>query len=182
MLRIPNATENLRSSLKRLHEPELPKQCGVPDDKLKNFIDGGYLSDEDKELLTSFLFPYLAFDAARDRFVARTITYAIMQATAYLRRRTQDYRNNSDLARKMNISLALVEGFAEGDKDLSAAQKQDLARIFDLHDRKYDARTDSLAPLPTMSPRPIIPPEVIAIPWRERQGPTLTTVDEEDVA
>ncbi|RPI39531.1 MAG: hypothetical protein EHM67_10065 [Hyphomicrobiaceae bacterium] len=178
---IPDATENLRSSLKRLYRPELAKQCGVIDEKLKNFIDGGYLSDEDKDLLTSHLFPYLVFDAARDRFVSRTVTYAIMQATAYLRRRTQDCRDKQDLARQMKINLVTLEAFAEGDNDLSVAQKQDLARFFDLHNRKYDAKTDSLAPLPATSPPLITPPEVAAIPWRERQVPTLTTV-EEDVA
>jgi hypothetical protein len=180
MLRIPDATENLRSSLKRLYRPEFPKQCGVSDDKLKAFIDGSYLSDEDKEILTNYMFPHLAFDAARDRFVSRTVTYAIMHATAYLRRRAQDYHDKSDLARQTKISPIILEAFSEGDKDLTAEQKQDLARIFDLHNRKYDARTDSLVPLPTKEPPPITPPEYVARPWREQQTRTLTTV--EDVA
>jgi hypothetical protein len=177
MQRIDDATENLRSSLKRLYKPGLSKQCGVDDDKIKNFMDGAYLSDEDKELLTSCLFPHLTYDATRDRFVSRTVTYAILQATAYLRCRTQNYRDKAELARQMKINLPLLEAFAEGDKDLSVAQKQDLARIFEL-DRKYDARTDSLAPHPVTRPPFITPPEYVACPWREQQTPTLTTVDD----
>lgn len=180
-MQIKDATENLRSSLKRLYRPELSKQCGISDDKLKKFIDGAYLSDEDKELLTNHMFPHLVFDAARDRFVSRTVTYAIMKATAYLRRCTQNYRDKSDLARQTKISPIILEAFSEGDKDLTAAQKEDLARVFDLHNRKYDARTDSLAPLPPKGPPPITPPDIVARPWRE-QGPTLGIVDEENVA
>lgn len=177
MQRINDATENLRSSLKRLYKPELPKQCGVDEDKLKNFMDGAYLSDEDKELLTNHMFPHLVYDAARDRFVSRTVTHAIMQATAYLRRLTQDYRDKPELARRTGINnLAILEAFAAGDKDLTVAQKQDLARIFDLHNRQYDARTDSLAPLPATRSF-ITPPEYVPRHWRDQQVPTLTTVD-----
>lgn len=175
---IPEATENLRSSLKRLYRLELPKQCGVPDDAIKSFMDGGRLSDEHKHRLVQVLFPHLVFDAAKDRFVSRTVTYAIVQATAYLRRRTQDYRDKAELVRQTKINLATLQSFADADKDLAPQQKQDLARFFDLHNRSYDARTDSLVPLPAAGPPPIQPPEAAFIPWRERQPHSLVTVKE----
>lgn len=179
-MQINNATENLRSSLKRLYRPELPKQCGIDDDTIKNFIDGSYLSDKEKELLTNYMFPHLVFDAKRDRFVSRTMTYAIMQATAYLRRRVQEHRDKSDLTRQTKINPVTLDAFSEGNKDLTAEQKQDLARFFDLHNRKFDTKTDSLVPLPATMPPMIRPVEYAAVPWREQNVPSLIT--KEDVA
>ena len=61
-MQILDATENLRASLKRLHKPELAAQCGVPEEDLKRFMDGGHLSDEHKIAVTATLFPHLVYD------------------------------------------------------------------------------------------------------------------------
>ncbi|MBR0847109.1 hypothetical protein JQ543_05055 [Bradyrhizobium diazoefficiens] len=170
---ITDATENLRASLKRLHRADV--KYGVPEDDIKRFLDGGYLTDEHKCTLTAVLFPHLAYDPTHDRFVSRTVTYAILQATAHLRRLVQDYPDKSEISRRAKISFALLDQFALGEKDIPPETKQSLADILGIH-RAYDRRTDSLAPLPATSPPLIQPPDTVHRPWREQQVPTMRTV------
>jgi len=174
-MQILDATENLRASLKRLYKPELAAQSGVPDDNLKRFLDGGFLSDDDKIALTNMLFPHLIYDPIHDRFASKTVTYAILQATAYLCRLVQDCRDKTELTRKTKINPVRLDAFASGQKDLSVDEKTQLAACFGIN-RKYDARADTLVNLPATSPPLINPPDTVARPWREQRVPTMRTV------
>ncbi|MBR0847196.1 hypothetical protein JQ543_05495 [Bradyrhizobium diazoefficiens] len=176
-IRIPEATENLRASLKRLYRTELAKEWGVDDDVIAAFIDGGHLSDADKQLVTSKMFPHLLFDVKTDRLISRPATYAIPQATDYLRRLVNDYENKSGLAHKAQVSFVHLDGFASGDRDLGPKEKQSLTRALGLN-RDYDTKSDALVPLPPIATLPANPaPIVPRKDWREQQIPVLRTID-----
>ena len=171
-MQILDATENLRASTKRLYKPELPAQCGVPEDNLKRFIDGGFLSDDDKIALTNMLFPHLIYNTTHDRFESKTVTYAILQATAYLRRLVQDCRDKSELTRRTKVNHNRLDAFATGQNDLSNDEKTALAAVFGIQ-RDYNAKTDTLVPLPATTPPFVQPPDYERKPWREQQIPTM---------
>lgn len=167
---IPNASDNLRDSLKRLYRPE--HKYGVPHEDIKRFMDEGHLDDRHKEMLTSVLFPHLVFDPVKDRFVSRTITWAILSATAHIRALVQDYPDKSELARRTGVNFLRLDAFVEGQKDLSPDEKQQLADVLGIH-RAYDRSTDSLIPLPATSPPMVQPPDYQAKQsWRDVKPPT----------
>lgn len=172
--RIPDATENLRSSVKRLYKPDI--KYGIDDAALKRFIDGGHLSDDDKSTLTNHLFPHLAFDPIKDRLISKPATYATQQATAYLRRLTQDYPDKVELTRKTRINPNLIDHFVSGSKDLSSEQKQELVTVLGIR-RNYDAKTDRLVPITSTAKPSVTPPPCEGQDWRKQQARTLGTVD-----
>ena len=67
-------------------------------------MDGGFLSDDDKIALTNMLFPHLIYDTVLIGSKQSSVSYAILQATAYLRRLVQDCRDKSELTRRTKIN------------------------------------------------------------------------------